>query len=317
MTKRTSASGNWLSDNWFSRWGDIAAPVIIFLVVATGTVCFLLYHPSSGPFDKAPLAAPGQPKSCDKSVVKTPVKVYSPGAAATMNIYIGRDGYREEGESGPLAIQKGKLCPGSILTMHTTQFARSDGHTLPANQVASWAQVDNNGTDVTVWVLVAPHHQRVSADGAFSGTVTLDSPIAQGASIPVIAHVTYQNLDLVLAFGFLAAFGGFTWAWLLHNTAGGITKQGYFFRHVMVCLAVLLAASVPVVNVQVLANQDWQGSLSQFISLATIIGAAAIAATPTFRALAVPKSLPDRSRSKQTEPQSASTASASTASAPA
>jgi hypothetical protein len=312
MSKDTSADRNWTSNNWLSTWGDIAAPMIVFLVVAAGTVFFLLYHPSSGPFDKAPLAVPVQPKNCDKTVVKTPVKVYSPGAAATMNIYIGRDGNRAEGESGPLAIQKGKLCPGSILTMHTTQFARSDGHTLAANQVVSWAQVDNNGTDVTVWVLVAPHHQRVSADGAFSGTVTLDSAIAQGASMPVIAHVAYQNLNLVLAFGFLAAFGGFTWAWLVHNATGGITIQGFFFRHLTVCLAVLLAASIPVVNVQVLANQDWQGSLSQFISLATIIGAAAIAATPTFRALAVPKSLQDR-QNKPAESQSASTASTASA----
>lgn len=284
--------------NWLSKWGDIAGPVIILAFVAVGTVIFLWwYHPSSGPFDKAPLAVPRQPKKCDRAVVKTPVKVYSPaGAAAILNIYIGRDGHREEGESGPLSILKGNLCPGSILTMHATQFTRSDGHALPANQVVSWAQVDNDGTNLTVWVLVAPHHQQVSADGAFSGSVTLDSPIAQGASITVRVHVIYQNLNLVFAFGFLAAFGGFTWAWLLHNATGGITRHGYFFRHLAVCVAVLLAASIPVVNVQVLNNQDWQGSLSQFIGLATLIGAAAIAVTPTFRALAVPRSLDDRTR---------------------
>ncbi len=42
-------------------------------------------------------------------------------------------------------------------------------------------------------------------------------------------------------------------------------------------------AAVPVVNAQVLTNPDGEGSLSQYITLATLAGAAAIAATPTLR----------------------------------
>jgi hypothetical protein len=50
---------------------------------------------------------------------------------------------------------------------------------------------------------------------------------------------------------------------------------------------VLLAATIPIVNVQVLANPDWRGDLTQYIALGTLAGAAAIALTPTFRVLAL------------------------------
>jgi hypothetical protein len=56
-------------------------------------------------------------------------------------------------------------------------------------------------------------------------------------------------------------------------------------------VAVVLAAAVPIVNAQFLANPDWEGTLSQYITLATLAGAAAIALTPTFRVLALPPRL--------------------------
>jgi hypothetical protein len=175
--------------------------------------------------------------------------------------------------------------------VHATQFVGSNGQALPVDQVSSWAQVDNAGTYITVWVVVAPRYRVVSGADDYSGTVVLDSPSAQGANIPVSIHVAYQNLNLVFAFGFLAAFGGFTWAWLLHNATQGTRKPGYFVRHLLLCLAIILAASIPIVDAQVLNKPDWQGTLIQYIALGTLIGAAAIAATPTLRALALPINL--------------------------
>ena len=115
--------------------------------------------------------------------------------------------------------------------------------------------------------------------------------------MPVHADVQYSNLDLVIAFSFLVAFGGFTWAWFIHvvdkkpnRTPGHLLDTGHqpLLRNLVLRVAVLLAAAIPVVKLQVLSNPDWQGTLGQFISLATIVGGAAIAATPTLRALVLP-----------------------------
>lgn len=131
---------------------------------------------------------------------------------------------------------------------------------------------------------------RPSDAGSYSGSVLLSSAQAQGASVPVDVHVEYEKLNLALAFSLLAAFGGFIWAWLLHTTGGGkqANPSDYFWRYLALCVAVLLVAAAPVVNVQVLSKPNWQGSLTQCIGLATLVGAAAIAATPTLRALVLP-----------------------------
>ncbi len=46
-------------------------------------------------------------------------------------------------------------------------------------------------------------------------------------------------------------------------------------------------------NAQVLAAPGWRGDLTQYIALATVAGAAALALTPTLRALALPPGLKD------------------------
>lgn len=76
--------------------------------------------------------------------------------------------------------------------------------------------------------------------------------------------------------------------------SGGQTKKGYFIRHLALCGAVILAAAIPTLNAQVLSKPDWQGSATQYIGLATLVGAAAIAATPTLRALVLPLRLSDQ-----------------------
>jgi hypothetical protein len=74
------------------------------------------------------------------------------------------------------------------------------------------------------------------------------------------------------------------------QTPGSDPNQ-FFWRNFILRIAVLLAATIPVVNAQVLANPDWTGELTQYITLATLAGAAALALTPTFRALALPSNL--------------------------
>ena len=57
-----------------------------------------------------------------------------------------------------------------------------------------------------------------------------------------------------------------------------------FWLYVTLQLAVLTVVSFPVFNAQVLTNPDWTGDLSQYITLATLAGGGALAATPTLRA---------------------------------
>lgn len=105
----------------------------------------------------------------------------------------------------------------------------------------------------------------------------------------------YPWVAVVFAFSCLAAFGGFIWAWLVHVlSARGRDDHSseYLWRNFILRVAVIGAATVPVVNAQFLANPDWEGTLSQYITLATLSGAAAIALTPTFRVLALPPGLP-------------------------
>jgi hypothetical protein len=177
-------------------------------------------------------------------------------------------------------------------------IARSDGQTLPTNQVATWGKVDSTGTHVIIWVKANPRYGYVSGFGSYSGTASLNDSHALGGNVPVDIHVLYPNISLVLVAGFLAAFGGFTWAWLVHDLRQEPKNPGnpgeqkadentFFWRNLILRIAVLLAATIPVVNVQVLANPDWSGDLTQYIALATLAGAAAIALTPTFRVLAL------------------------------
>ena len=215
------------------------------------------------------------------------------GSNAVLNIYVGRGGGDSIRGSIPLPVQKRTLCPGAILAANEGDFVRSDGLTLPGYQVAAWGQVDKAGTHVVVHVLVSPRYKEVTGFGDYSGIVTLSDKRAIGGSVPVVIHVLYPNTSLVLAFAFLAAFAGFTWAWLVHDLRTTVphaeeAANRRFWRNLILRLAVVLAAAVPIVNAQVLATPSWRGDLTQYIALATLVGAAAIALTPTLRALALP-----------------------------
>jgi hypothetical protein len=156
--------------------------------------------------------------------------------------------------------------------------------------------VDKAGTHVVIHVRVAPRYREVTGFGDYSGLVSLADKRAIGGSVPVTIHVLYPNTSLVLAFAFLAALAGFTWAWLIHELRSSKPHEEdeantYFWRNFILRIAVVLAAAIPVVNAQVLATPSWRGDLTQYIALATVAGAAAIALTPTLRALALPPQL--------------------------
>jgi hypothetical protein len=276
---------------------DLLTSALVFIaVVGLGLLFSFVMERSASPDHEQPktfltsgCTTPGRPRGA-----APPVKVSSAsGSAATLSIFIGRGGGDENRKSVPLAVQKGGLCPGGLLATATSDFVRSDGQTLPAYQVVSGAQIDNDGGHVTISVVVAPRYRTVSGPGEYTGTVALDDPEAVGANVPVTIDIEYPYLNRALAVSFLAAFGGFTWAWLIHSVGVNnadvkmvdSSENQNFLRNLVLRLAVLLAAAIPIANVQVISNPAWQGSPSQYINLATIVGAAAIAATPTLRAL--------------------------------
>jgi hypothetical protein len=288
----------------FKNRADIASSVIILVLIAVGGVVFawILAPPLAPSGAPPPLGlthecASAAPSS--GSAAAQPVKVSdASGSTAALNLFISRGGDDQTRQSVPLAIQKGKLCPNGILTTSMSDLVRSDGQTLPRDQFASWGQVDSTGTHVTIRVRVNPRYLHVSGFGMYSGIASLNDSLALGASVPVEVHVLYPNISFVLAFSLIAAFGGFTWAWLLNDIhrdpkeARESNTNKLFWRNMIIRIAVLLAAAIPIVNAQVLANPDWSGDLTQYIALATIAGAAAIALTPTLRALAFPPSRP-------------------------
>jgi hypothetical protein len=249
--------------------------------------------------------------------VKVPSKVSDPsGTSAALSIFIGGSGLRQLRDSSPLAIQTGKLTALTHLCTSASDFVRSDGQILPAGQVRSDAIVSDDGHDVTVRVAVAPRYVLVSGFGEYSGRVSLDDSRALGASVPVRMYVEYPYVNLALLCGLLAAAAGMFWALLvrkadLNSKVKDMGQQeqdrekgedGLFWASLALRLAVL-ATSIPIVNAQVLSNPSWTGSLSEYIKLGTVAGAAAIATTPTLSAIVGRvKRPPGRSRPRRRSP---------------
>jgi hypothetical protein len=298
---KKKAKGWWqkIKDGTKNR-ADIASSLIILVVIVIGgVVCAWL--PAS-PIALSPEKAVATGRSCasaarsSTSITAQPVKVSNASGSAALNLFISRAGNVQSRESVPLAITKGKLCPDGILTARVSDLARSDGQTLSAGQFAAWGKVDSTGTHVTIVVKANPRYRRVSGFGSYSGIAFLDDPNAVGANVPVNVHVLYPNIRWVIAFSLIAAFGGFIWAWLVHEIhqdkqAREPDVNKFFWRNMLLRIAVLLAAAIPIVSARVLANPDWSGDLTQYIALATLAGGAAIALTPTLRALVLPPHL--------------------------
>lgn len=278
--------------HWYRR-KEAVANLAIVLMFALGTALYAWRgHPEVVPLDSAAdrppagvLAAACSRHAAPKGSV---AKVSDPtGIAATLSVYVGRGGAEQSGQSLALTVQSGSLQPGAYLCMSVSDIVRSDGQALPAGQVASWAQVAQDGEHLTVFVWVSPRYQQVSGFGGYTGTVSLNDQRAVGADIPVDIYVEYPYLDEAIGFALLASFGGFIWGRIVHNgTKGeGSAEDEQFWGSVVLRVAVILVTAIPVLSAQVLSNPDWVGGLSQYISLGTLAGGAAIAATPTLSAI--------------------------------
>jgi hypothetical protein len=272
---------------WFLDRRESFANIVIIVLLAGGAVFVYLQGPSVTASHTAAQVPAAAASACTGKKATHPVKVNdASGTAATLNLFVGRGGNLVQRQSAPVAVENTTLAPGTYLCTNVSDLVRSDGQTLPANQVASWARVTNDGAHVTVYVVASPRYQQVSGFGGYTGTVSLNDPRAVGASLAVDVHVEYPYLDFIILFALLAAFGGFIWARLIHVavTRSAAVPHGFWVALVL-RVAVLLATATPVLNAQVLSNPDWAGGLGQYITLATLAGGAAIALTPTLNTL--------------------------------
>jgi hypothetical protein len=230
-----------------------------------------------------PVSAAAAPNPSASSLVRVSD---ASGATGTLSVYTGRANETVQRQSILLSVQNGQLPANACLATAVSDLVRSDGQAIPASQVASWAQVDNTGTRVTVFIQVSPRYGIVTAAGGYTGSVYLDDARATGGNVPVDVHVEYPFLWRAAMFCVAAAWIGFFWAWLVNLTKASDTPTtNRFWLYVVLQLAVLTVVSFPVLNAQVLTNPDWTGDLSQYITLATLAGGGALAATPTLRAL--------------------------------
>jgi len=296
--KRTALSSLANPIKWFRNANKDRADLVSSIMIAVLFLGWALFAwhsaQSTSPIHGPRAQPPGRSDltRCTGEPKKRPVKV-SPasGPGSTLNILVGTDGREEARHSVTLGIEGGRLCPGSILSTTASTFISGDDSQLRVRQVISWAKVDRYGTHLTIWVLVAPRFSRVSGFGGYSGTVFLNDPRAQGASVLVRVHALYPYRSAVLAWSSLAAFGGFAWAWFVHDIVKrkiSTSQHQNLLRNLALRVAVALVTAVPIVKLQVLGDPNWSGTLSQYFTLATLVGAAAIAVTPTLRALILP-----------------------------
>jgi hypothetical protein len=196
----------WLLD----RRESFANVVIVALLGGAALIVWLRGPAVSAtePAGQAPAA--GVPASaCTGRHAAHPVKVNdASGTAATLNLFVGRGGELVQRQSAPLGIENGTLAPGTYLCTGVSDLVRSDGQTLPSDQVASWARVANDGAHVTLYVVASPRYRQVSGFGGYTGTVSLNDPRAVGGNIAVDVHAEYPYLDEVIVFALMAAFGG-------------------------------------------------------------------------------------------------------------
>ena len=311
--------GGYYVMGWIRKHGEAASNIATVVLVIAGAIGAWAINPAVKPIGPRPHkpACPLTGQATAKNVKKTaslPGRVSS--ARSTLIIFVGRDGHEEYRQSSPLTIQNGqkRFAAGTHLCTSTSDFVRSDGLILPANQISSQAVVSNDGENVTVSVWVAPRYGHVSGFGSYSGTISLNDSRATGASVPVRINVQYPYVNRVLLWGLLLACAGLIWGLMVRKADKALPDtddNGSFFANLALRVAVL-ATAVPIINIQVLSKPGWTGTLSQYLTLGGLVGAAAIAATPSFRALVsqIPKSARTQADPKKAAPAEAQPAEA-------
>jgi hypothetical protein len=271
---------------------EVAAVLAVMMLVGVVTIVLAIFmdapvsangKPPANQCAMPPVSAAAAPNPSASSLVRVSD---ASGANGTLSVYTGRGNETVQRQSTQLSVQNGQLPANACLATAVSDLVRSDGQAIPASQVVSWAQVDNTGTRVTVFIQLSPRYGTVTAAGGYAGSVYLDDARATGGNVPVDIHVEYPFLWRAAMLCIAAAWVGFFWAWLVNLTKASDTPtSNRFWLYVTLQLAVLTVVSFPVFNAQVLTNADWTGDLSQYITLATLAGGGALAATPTLRAL--------------------------------
>ena len=157
--------------HWFLDRRESFANVVIVVLLAGGGLFVYFRGPTVAATQSASQApAAAVPASaCTGKKAAHPVKVNdASGTAGTMNLFIGRGGNPVQRQSAPLSIENGTLSPGTYLCTSVSDLVRSDGQTLPDNQVASWAKVTNDGAHVTMYVVTSPRYRQVSGFGGYT-----------------------------------------------------------------------------------------------------------------------------------------------------
>jgi hypothetical protein len=279
---------------------EVAAVLVMMVIVAAATtvLAFVTDHPelASGQAPANPCvaaaggaaAAATAERAAGPPVVVTPVVVADASTGnGTVAVFTDRAGDAAERQSTQLAVEGGTLKPNQCLATSFSGFVRSDGQSIPGSQVSSWAESDNTGTRVTVYIEVSPRYGSVTPAGGYTGNVYLDDVRATGGSVPVYIHVEYPYVWRAAMLCFAAACAGFFWAWLVNLTRQADTPppDNLFWLYIVLQLAVLVVVPLSVLDAQVLTDPDWSGDVTQYAALAILAGGGALATTPTLRAL--------------------------------
>ena len=241
---------SWRSFVISNAGSEVAAVLATMMLVAVVTIVL-------GTFMDAPVSANG--KAPSNQCATPPVSAAAApnpsasslvrvsdasGATGTLSVYTGRANDTVQRQSILLSVQNGQLPANACLATAVSDLVRSDGQAIPASQVASWAQVDNTGTRVTVFIQVSPRYGTVTAAGGYTGSVYLDDARATGGNVPVDVHVEYPFLWRAAMFCVAAAWIGFFWAWLVNLTKVSDTPTtNRFWLYVVLQLAVLTVVS--------------------------------------------------------------------------
>jgi hypothetical protein len=281
---------NWRRFAASAARSEVAAVLVMMVIVATATsvLAFATGHrvPASGRAPGNPCAAAAAAPSARAAGAQVVVADASTDNG-TVAVFTGRDDDAATRQSEQLAVADGSLKPNECLGTSVSGLARSDGLSIPGSQVSSWAESDNTGTRVTVFIEVSPRYGTVTPPGGYTGNVYLDDVRATGGNVPVNIHIAYPYVWRAAMACVAAAWTGFFWAWLvsLARPAGGPAPDNMFWLCIVLQLAVLVVVPLPVLDARVLTDPDWTGGVTQYVILAVLAGGGALAITPTLRAL--------------------------------
>lgn len=264
-------------------WSEHAANFLMIVMIGAIVV---LFWPEP---DRAETREPcgGREATAVTEPVTAVVRV--PDSDEAIDVLVGRDlGRQDDVRGNPIVLpDEPRLAAGAVLRTTETDLRREDGVRLPRDQVTSWATVSADGTRVTLAVCVSPRYRGLASAGEYTGAVSLDDPRAAGASTAVTVHVQYPYLNRVVLWALGAGLIGLAWAWVIRHADLNNTESGGqdSWARMLALRWAALGTAIPIVVTTVVENPDWEGGIPEYTTLGLAVGAAVIAASPTFRAL--------------------------------